>query len=241
MTSDLHHLAAAYALDALDDDDRAAFEAHLSECDTCRRDIADFGATAARLADGVATSPPAHLRERVMGAVATTRQDPPAVPAPESSAPVSSLAEHRRRRFSMATLLATAAAVVLFAVGAVVIMSQRGGGSDVGDVIAAPDAVVSTLEGSPGTVRLVWSPERDQVAVFGNGLDAPGTGFVYELWAIADDTPIPSGLFVPDDGTIREVVDVADVDAAAWGVTIEPVGGSPAPTGEILYYAELET
>jgi anti-sigma-K factor RskA len=241
MTSDLHHLAAAYALDALVDDERAAFEAHLSTCDTCRHDVAEFGATAARMADGVATSPPSHLRDRVLGAVATTRQDPPAVPAPDPSAAVSSLAEHRRRRFSMATLLATAAAVALFAVGAVVIMAQRGGGPDVGDVIAAPDAVVSTLEGSPGSVRLVWSPERDQVALIADGIAAPGPGFVYELWAIAAGTPIPSGLFVPDDGTIREVIDIADVDPAAWGVTIEPAGGSPAPTGEILYYGELET
>ena len=36
---DLHDLAAPYALDALDDDDRRAFEAHLRECEQCRTEL----------------------------------------------------------------------------------------------------------------------------------------------------------------------------------------------------------
>jgi anti-sigma-K factor RskA len=231
MTSDLHHLAAAYALDALDADERDRFEAHLDDCETCRRDVADFAATAVRLAEGAAVAPPSDLRDRVMAGVATTRQLPPVV-----GAPVSSLAA-RARRFAPGMLLAVAAAIVLIAVGAVVLVSQRGG-SGIDDLIAAPDVVVRTLDGSPGTIQIAWSPGRDRVAFIGNGLPEPAEGFVYELWAIADGTPVPSGLFDPSDGKVRALADV-DVDAVAWGVTIEPAGGSPAPTGEILYFAEI--
>ena len=36
MSDDLHSLSGAYALDALDDDERADFEEHLARCATCR-------------------------------------------------------------------------------------------------------------------------------------------------------------------------------------------------------------
>ncbi len=34
--SDIHHLTGAYALDAVDDIERARFEQHLAECEDCR-------------------------------------------------------------------------------------------------------------------------------------------------------------------------------------------------------------
>ena len=46
----LHELAAGYALDALDDDERAAFEQHLAECEQCAADVRGFRETAALLA-----------------------------------------------------------------------------------------------------------------------------------------------------------------------------------------------
>ena len=46
----LHELAAGYALDALDDDEHAAFEQHLAECEQCATDVLAFRETAALLA-----------------------------------------------------------------------------------------------------------------------------------------------------------------------------------------------
>ena len=42
MTGDLHHLAGAYTLDALDDDERRAFEEHYPTCDICRAEVEDI-------------------------------------------------------------------------------------------------------------------------------------------------------------------------------------------------------
>ena len=39
MSPDLHHLSGAYAVDALDRDERDAFEHHLSVCDACRAEV----------------------------------------------------------------------------------------------------------------------------------------------------------------------------------------------------------
>ena len=51
MTNDqLHDLSAAYALDALDDEERAAFEAHLRDCESCRAEVGSLGNTVESLA-----------------------------------------------------------------------------------------------------------------------------------------------------------------------------------------------
>lgn len=232
MNADLHHLSAAYALDALDGHERAEFETHLAGCDTCRRDVRDFSVVAEGLAAATAQTPPAHLRNAVMSQIGGVEQESP------SGAPVIDLAERRRRKYSPRTLLSAAAAVALLAIGAIVISGSRGA-SEFDDVVAAPDAQVVELIGDSGTVEVVWSPERDQVALRGDGLATLDANLRYALWAIADGTPVLAGLFDADDGSIRDIADL-DVDTAqAWGITVEPATGSDAPTTDIIYFAEV--
>ena len=47
---DVHDLTAAYALDALDPDDRERFELHLGSCARCRDELTALGGAAAALA-----------------------------------------------------------------------------------------------------------------------------------------------------------------------------------------------
>ena len=61
--SDIHKLTGAYALDAVDDIERARFEQHLATCEDCRAEVAELRETAALLADDVAVTAPASLRE----------------------------------------------------------------------------------------------------------------------------------------------------------------------------------
>jgi anti-sigma factor RsiW len=76
---DLHELVAGFALDALDADDRQAFESHLAGCERCRTELAalnEVGGTLAFAVEGPA--PPAALRERILAAA---REEPPTVVA----------------------------------------------------------------------------------------------------------------------------------------------------------------
>jgi anti-sigma-K factor RskA len=190
-----------------------------------------------RLAEGVAIPPPAHLKARVMETISQTPQLRPQLDVAPPAAPVIELAGHRRRTRTM-QVLAAAAAIAIVAVGAVVLIGSRGG-SGVDDVLAAPDAMSTTLAGDGGNVQVVWSPGRDQVALIGSGLPPAAPGYVFELWAIADGTPIPAGLFTTSgDGSISAIADVGDFEPEAWGITIEPTGGSLQPTSDIIYYAE---
>ena len=64
---ELHDLTPAYALDALDPDERRAYEEHLAGCERCRGDLAELGETVGALglaAEGPA--PPEALRDRIL-------------------------------------------------------------------------------------------------------------------------------------------------------------------------------
>jgi anti-sigma-K factor RskA len=76
-----HELAAAYALDALDADERRAYETHLAACERCREDVASFRETASALAYDVDVLPlPETLEHRILKAARAER--PNVVPLP---------------------------------------------------------------------------------------------------------------------------------------------------------------
>ncbi|TDD78960.1 anti-sigma factor [Actinomadura rubrisoli] len=79
MRADVHALAGAYALDAVDDaGERRLFEAHLARCEACAAELREFAATAAWLGMAVAERPPSGLRGRVLARIPHVRQLPPA-------------------------------------------------------------------------------------------------------------------------------------------------------------------
>ena len=73
----LHLLVAAYALDAVDDLERAQFERHLVTCESCQAELDEMRATLGRLAESESHQPPAGMRDEVMARIANTAQLPP--------------------------------------------------------------------------------------------------------------------------------------------------------------------
>lgn len=74
--SEIHHLAAPYALNALTRAEHEAVEAHYEYCDVCAADIRAYGQITATLAVICDATPPAALRSHVLDQVAATRQVP---------------------------------------------------------------------------------------------------------------------------------------------------------------------
>lgn len=236
--SELHDLAAAYALDALDGAERAAFEAHLAGCPDCRREVAELGDTAATLAGAAAQAPPPELKRSIMAAISATPQDVAHADGSGAVAGANVVSLAARRRTTRWLGAAAAAVLAIVAIG--VVVGTRSSGVDIDDVYAAGDVRIVTLEGDDTSLRVAWSRELDRVVVDGEALADPGAGNVYELWAIVEDVPVPAGLIEHDGGALSTLLDVDDLDVAAWGVTIEPAGGSETPTPPILYYADVE-
>lgn len=233
MTADLHHLAAAYALDALDDVERQAFEAHYPSCEICSSEVNDFRDVAGSLARSTATVAPPALKASVLAEIAQTRQLSPLV----SSRSQKAVGLSRRMLF------AAAAALVL--IGGVLVVALPGSEDDrYNDVASSADRVVTTLdaltEGQTGSLQIIWSDDRDQVAVVGSRLADPGDDKAYALWFLLDDGGVaPAGLFRPKDGSVSEVLDIDDLDTTGWGITIEPAEGSAQPTTDVIFAGTL--
>ena len=103
METGIHELTAGYALDALDPDERSAYEAHLAGCEPCQQELASFWETTEALAVAASgPAPSAALRERIL---ADVRAEPPQNVVPF---------EPRRRR-RIAPVLGAVAAVAAVA------------------------------------------------------------------------------------------------------------------------------
>ncbi|MEU4420782.1 anti-sigma factor [Actinoplanes sp. NPDC024001] len=236
MTADVHSLIGAYALDALDDVERAAFHRHLRDCESCRIEADELREAAARLADGAWSVPPPRLRDNVMAAVAGTRQRPPRVAPSRSRTP-------RRLR-----LVAAAAAVVAaVSAGTVVYTVQdqrvrrantlaeaaREGEARVRAILAAPDLKVreEPLD-SGGRVTVASSPLQNAGVIMLAADGAPGSGKVYQLWTIRSGAATSAGALGEGQSAAVQLVEGLP-DASNVGVTVERAPGSTAPTAPL--------
>lgn len=223
MSTDLHTLSGAFALDALTADEAEEFRTHLEGCAVCRDEVRELRTAAARMAEIEAAAPPPALKARVLAAADRTPQMPPKV-TPAGTTP-------SRRRW--ATRLAAAAAAAVVAVGGAVGITQLVG-HDNGDLQAAVvqvfdarDAHVADVETSHGPLRVATSASEGEMAVDTSGLRTLDTGHVYQLWSIANGKPVSVGILEEPGGGAAMAMPDAGTQVA---ITVEPSGGSSQPT-----------
>jgi anti-sigma-K factor RskA len=77
VSDDIHALSGAYAVDALDEVERARFERHLAHCSACQTEVDSLVAAASELSVLTEATPPDSLRAKVLGQIATVRPLPP--------------------------------------------------------------------------------------------------------------------------------------------------------------------
>jgi anti-sigma factor RsiW len=231
--TDIHTLAGAYTLDAVDDLERAAFTRHLTACPACAQEVAELAETVTRLAEETAVPPPPELRARVLRQAARTPQAGPAIRA--RSAP----AVRARRPIRWRPWLAGAVAASVIAVGAAAttyaIQDRRVRQAErIQAVLTAPDAVTLTAPArGGGQVSMVLSPARDAAVVVLSGLTTPDRAHAYQLWLIDDGRPASAGVLAAGQpGGARYINQVGG--AEQLGLTLEPAGGSTRPSESTL-------
>lgn len=233
---DTHTLIAAYALDAVDADEREAFEQHLASCEECREDVDGLRRTVLRLADSAAVPPPERLRDRVLAEVRVTppvRDAVGAVPRRHDGAPAA-----RSRIW-----LAAAAVLAVVALGSGALAWTQYRAADAARAEAARIATVVTDPGARlvqqrlehgGTATMVVAGTRAVLA--GTGLPTLAPGRTYQLWVIRGTRITSAGLGPAGSegaGPWSRLVDgVQPGDVLA--VSVEPTGGSPQPTSPPL-------
>jgi anti-sigma-K factor RskA len=239
--------AAAYALGALDADERAAFEQHLTTCATCRAEADELRETAAMLAHAAPTRevPPSALRERVLREAREVR-------------PITSAASVARRRAPIVPWLAAAASLTLAVLAWSQLRSERTQSAQLAAAldsarlgIAARDSMVAAFlgpevhvvslspppTGEKPSMRVFWNHTRNIFIVTAFNVPPAPAGKTYQLWAIRNGKqPLSMGTFNTDaSGQATAIIAVGNditqggfIDLCA--LTLEPSGGSPQPT-----------
>jgi anti-sigma-K factor RskA len=236
---DIHALTGPYVLDAVDGDERASFEQHLARCPACSIEVSDLREAVVKLAAGVTAQPPASLKPKVMTAVHQGRQTRPGVRVVQ-------------RRIVRRSLVLTAALVAIAGSGATALGQYRENAqttaiSNRAAVIAAqPDA--RTIHGpvtGGGQATVVLSGHNDAATVVVRDLEPLKGHKTYQLWLI-DGAQRARSIGLTDGKSVRPTVVTGGVNGnVAFGVTVEPRGGSASPTlpaaGPLQPVVNLET
>lgn len=241
---DVQELLGAFALDAVDDDERDVIEAHLAGCPRCRAEVEGYRETAALLAAHSGERAPEGVWDRIAEAL---DEAPPALDlariAPRAAR--RSVPRSIPLRVAAATM-AIAAAVTLFL--GVAIGRNDNGNLDRLEQLArdmekgvvnnaafaalsnpqAEQVQLASADGKP-MAKVVRLPDGTGYLVPTN-LGRPASGRVYQLWAVRSDAKISLG-----------VLDTADVAAfrmtgpvVAFAVTEEKAGGVGASENQPL-------
>ncbi|MBO7939215.1 anti-sigma factor [Streptomyces antibioticus] len=236
-TTDLHALTGAYAVDALDDEELAAFERHLTSCDACGQEAAEFAATAGRLALASTVRTRPAMRDRVLQRITSVRQMSPGVAASERL--------RRGARLGRATgwwvLAASVAATAAFGAGALWQYERAQDAQDrsaraerladdMAAVLAAPDARSRSAKVAGGAGTLVVSADRDRAVFVASGVAPPPPGEVYQLWFAEGGKMRSAGLMDPGRSDQAVILQGTVGGASGIGITVEPAGGSEQPT-----------
>lgn len=238
--TDIHSLAGAYALDALEPAERELFDDHVIGCAVCAVEVAELRETAARLADETWETPPPRLRQQVLSQISSTRQQFSGVRRSSRRQP---LIRHRARTLIAAGVAAIVAAAGVYAVQELRLRDQRisanAEAARIEAVLTAPDAVLksATVQGG-GDLTIVISRGRDQAVVMLRGAKEPAWNKVYEFWLIEGANPKPAGVLDRDqNGATRVISGVRGMNVL--GLTLEPPGGSLTPSHPILAQIQL--
>jgi hypothetical protein len=268
-------LIGAWALDALDPDERARVDDLLARDPDADREARSLRETAAVLAAAAAVPAPDEVRAAVLAAVARTAQEgadgaaagdgvagtsaaarsarphaapPHAAPSrpgasggsastgPRAGTRPAGRPSARRRR---PWLTAVVAAVVAFAVAVPSTIAWRESQRAVEaqaradrltSLLAEPGAQVLAADVATGGTAVAVVTD-DAALVTATGVDAPGAGEVYQLWVMQDGVPVPDGTTATTDGVLEISTDAYRA-GDALALTVEPEGGSAAPTSE---------
>jgi anti-sigma-K factor RskA len=224
---DTHDLTAAYALHALDAEEREAFEEHLAQCARCRDELAQLQESAAALAWAVeAPAPPAALRARILAEATAGRENVVALPL-------------RARRLWQAAAAVAACTAVGLGVWAATLHDS------LGTARAHESALQIVVDPSSHTVGLRGG--RGMVAVGRNGvgvlvvdrLPAAPNGKTYEAWVIPrGGKPVRAGIFDGGDGMTMVKLGMPVPQGATVAATVERDGGVDTPTTKPFLSAE---
>ena len=212
-------LLPGYPLGCLDAEDEQKVRSHLANCSSCRRELEAYVGVTDLLSSSVPViEPPARLEDRVVSTLRVVK------------------ASGARRRESRRPALYAVAAVLVAVLGAANLL-QWSGAIRPGQPRSSR-FLVAALEGTGGAHEAYGTVVLDPADLEGvlavTGLERLDAGHQYQVWLIRGGERRSAGVFSVDDegyGALLLKVPADFRDFAALGISVEPAGGSVAPTG----------
>ena len=226
-------LIPAYVLSCLDSDETLDVTAHLAVCARCRAELGAYQKVMDELYLAVPqAAPPADLKGRLLREVEKKQ-----APVPAGKSPPAWYRLRSGQKSSAPAWGFVASLLVLVILGASNLwLSQR---IKRLEASTPGDFQVIRLTGTdkaPMAVGiLVMNQEGDQGTLVVEDLPGLNETQQYQLWLIRDGQRVSGGVFsVSEDGYGSLVVhsDQSLDQYTAFGITIEPAGGSSGPTGD---------
>ena len=225
-------LLPAYALGSLDGEEVSQVAGHLVTCSMCRAELAAFEAVTAQLAlSAPDTEPPLQLKSQILERIPSQAGEPLTTPQPPWWQRLTALFHQAAPAWGLAGLVLVILLVVsnlwwwqrmnrepLTVASGMQVVAMAG-------TDAAPDAV--------GT--LVISEDGEYGTLVVDGLPALAEAQQYQLWLIRDGQRTSGGVFsVNSEGYGALWIESPESLSSypAFGITIEPAGGSSGPTGD---------
>jgi anti-sigma factor RsiW len=240
----VEELLGAYALDALEPDERLLVDRHLPTCTKCRDEVDGYRETAALLA-GPPIAPPDRLWDQILAEITAGEE-------PDLTAAIVPL-RRKEQRFSVLStrwLAGAAAAVAVVALSAAVVFQSNRIG-DLNTQVTAQQQEIASLDTalqSDPLQRVVAaaldSPDARIASLTADGTDASmqivllpdGTGYIYtstlsalpddatyQLWAVVDDRVISAGVLGNDPQVVPFHIDPVGLQGLV--ITEEVAGG----------------
>jgi anti-sigma-K factor RskA len=251
------------ALDALEVDERDVLDDHIAGCTACLEELAGYSETAAALALALPQSDPSPaLKGHVLAQAARARALPAGGRSAATPAPAPALGNAlRASRWRVSLTGLVAAVALLLAAGSTIwalslrseldaqnariaTLSERANNyARVSAVLQAADTQIRVLQGTgdaPEAIGRVYiDPDTSEGMLMVRNLPPLPQGRVYQLWVVgADGQRQSAGVLTWADraGNGYTLIKCPETLSRwqSFGVTEEPTGGSPTPTGNRL-------
>jgi anti-sigma-K factor RskA len=232
-------LLPAYALGSLDEDEQLQVSQHLVTCEVCRAELHKFDQIVEDLPLAITQSEPAsEVKDKIMAYARKDTESAGRTPEQTSWARFTQAMRASAPVWGIASLILIVILGLsnLFLWGRLneiervsqnVLISIPLQGTD-----ATPQAVgmvVVSQDGEHGTLVVDGLPSLDEMSQ-------------YQLWLIRDEQRTNGGVFSVDEegyGNLWVSSPEPLLSYSAFGITVEPVGGSPGPTGVKVLGGEL--
>src|SRR5512138_3254422 len=234
---------AAYAIGALDPEEAAALEKHLQTCEPCRLELATYQRVSVGLLGALPPQPPPRsvrrdLEKRLRGEAQRARPQ-------------------FRPSFSPGQALFAGIMAVLIGLNVLLVsqvyslkqeqaelVSRRASEETALAMLAYPSTRTVAFDNNGVTGSLLVDEQRRLVGIFAWNLPTPPAGKTYQIWLIDSKGDRTSGGFLRPEGGYPFVLATAWADRPLTdfkgiGVTLEPAGGSPQPTGPRMFGADF--